>query len=70
MVNFIVWVAVISTLLCGLIVFVIVGLVAFDVSCALLKRRKRKALPDPDPRADRTFGQKYFERAVGRTPKN
>lgn len=62
MTDFIVWVAVIGTLLCGLIILAIVGLVAFDVSCALFKRRKR--LPDPARQAERTFGQKYFERAV------
>lgn len=66
MADFIVWVAVIGTLLCGLVILTIIGLVAFDVSCALLKRRKREALPDPDPRAERTYGQKYFDRAIGK----
>lgn len=65
MTDFIVWVAVIGTMLCGLIILTIIGLVAFDVSCALFKR-KRKTLPNPDPRAERTYGQKYFDRAVGK----
>lgn len=69
MIDFIIIVALVGTLLCGLLIITIVGLIAFDVFCALRRRRKREVLPYPDTSAERMYDINYFYRAIGRTDK-
>lgn len=69
MIDFIIIVAVVGTLLCGLLIITIIGLVAFDLFCALRRRRKRDVLPHPDIAAERKYDIQYFYRAIGRTDK-
>ena len=66
MLDFILIVAIGGTFLCALVVIAILGLVLFDTSRALYRISKREVLPEPDPKAERTYGQKYFERVIGR----
>lgn len=66
MLDLILIVAVGGTLLCGLVGIAILGLVLFDTGRALHRIYKREVLPEPDPKAERTYGQKYFERVIGR----
>lgn len=65
MLDFLLWLAVISTGLCVIIFLCVVGVLLLIV-IDKVKSATPVALPDPDPRAERTFGQKYFERAIGK----
>ena len=65
MVNFIVFVAVVDSGLAVLVFAVIIFLI-MAMLFARLTERGNHSLPEPDKAADRPWGQKYFERAIGR----
>jgi hypothetical protein len=65
MVNFIVFVAIVGSGLAVLVFAVIIFLI-MAMLFARLTERGNHSLPEPDKAADRPWGQKYFERAIGR----
>jgi heme/copper-type cytochrome/quinol oxidase subunit 2 len=65
MLDFIVWVAVISTGLSALVFLVVIGLIFASVFDHF-KRKGNSNLPPPDKAAERSWSQKYFERAIGK----
>jgi hypothetical protein len=70
MLDFVLWATFAMLTICAMVLLAIVGVVFLILIENINKRRAMYvALPDPDPRAERTFGQKYFERAIGRRNK-
>ena len=65
MVNFIVFIAIVSTGL-AVLVFAVILFLIMAMLFARLTERGNHSLPEPDKAADRPWGQKYFERAIGR----
>ena len=63
MLNFIAWVAVISTGLSAIVFLAIIGLIFASVFDHF-KRKGNGNLPPPDKAAERRWSQKYFERAI------
>ena len=67
MVTFIAGVALVLTALSGIVFLLLIGLIVSETVRSLYRLlRKEKALPPPDRAAERTYGQKYFERAVSK----
>lgn len=67
MVDVVLWIAVIGTGLCVLVYLTLLGVIILSIIGYVTgERNKNEVLPEPDPRAERTYGQKYFERAIGR----
>lgn len=65
MVNLIILVAIIGSGL-AILVFAVSIFLAVATMFARLTERGNHSLPEPDKAADRPWGQKYFERAIGR----
>ena len=65
MVNFIVFIAIVSTGL-AVLVFAVILFLIMAMLFARLTKQGNRLLPEPDKAADRPWGQKYFERAIGR----
>lgn len=66
MVDFIFWVSVIGTGLCVLVFAVLFFLIFVSFISYIKDKFNNHALPPPDKAAERPWGQKYFERAIGR----
>jgi len=66
MLDFIIWVAVISTGLSALVFVAVIGLIFASLFDHFRSKGNSHSLPPPDKAAERSWSQKYFERAIGK----
>jgi hypothetical protein len=67
MIDFILWVALIGTALCALVMLTLIVTIIVSVADAWRRHKAlRGVLPPPDKAADRTYGLNYFYRANGK----
>lgn len=66
MLNFVIWVSIISTGLAALVFLAILGVVLTSLFDHFRTKGNSHSLPAPDKAAERPWSQRYFERAAGR----
>lgn len=66
MVTFIMWVAIIGSLICVLVYASIVVVITLSLCDWVKRRRVQEVLPPPDRAAERMYDIQYFIRAIGR----
>ena len=66
MLDFVVWVAIISTGLAVLVFLTILALIFASLFDYFRSKGNSNSLPPPDKAAERSWSQKYFERAIGK----
>ena len=67
MLNFVIWVSIISTGLAALVFLAILGVTLASVFDHFRgKSNWHRNLPPPDKAAERPWSQKYFERVIGK----